>query len=288
MYVFLICLPCCKRTWCENRLWFKHLLNVLHPYTHTHTHKHTHTGTLIKLSTHAKKSLGFNTWALSVWWCCFLCVVAGKLNENEKSTNKEKKNRKFPQSLWALKHTRTHTHTILHTCRTQCPFNVFVTVSCCCFCPPCSCSCWCCRYCCCRPSQEIFPVYTMTKQEKTETPAPLSHNVFVDLFILVCGRVKMVYAIRESRWKGLKIDWTGFNRQEHLWWKNTSAGNLWKNLRSLERKANFHLTIGCTTILLLFSCDLFLWFLLLKFIICRTFWLTALLIILKAHSKRFS
>jgi len=51
-----------------------------------------------------------------------LCVVAGKLNENEKSTNKEKKNRKFPQSLWALSsaasthasHSHTHTHNLAH------------------------------------------------------------------------------------------------------------------------------------------------------------------------------
>lgn len=40
----------------------------------------------------------------------------------------------------------------------------------------------------------------MTKQEKPKHQhRSLSHNVFVDLFILVCGRVKMVYAIRESR-----------------------------------------------------------------------------------------
>jgi len=131
----------------------------------------------------------------------------------KKTTNKEKRKSKVSTKS-PSSHTRTHT--LAHLQDTM-SFHRFCHRFRCCFCPPCSCSCCrCCCYCCCRHSQKIFPVYTMTKQGKTETQAPLSHKVFVDLFILAFGRGKTVYMIQESRWKGLNIDCIGFNRYGHL------------------------------------------------------------------------
>jgi len=251
MYVFLICLPCCKRTWCENRLWFKHLLNVLHPYTHTHTHSQAHTHWDTDKAVHPRKKVpGLQHLSpLCLMMLFFVCCCRQAEWKWKEHKQRKEKSKVSTKSLGTQTHSHTHTHNLAHLQDTM-SFQRFCHRFLLLFLPTMFLLLLMLSLLLLSPLTRDFPSVHNDETRKTETPAPLSHNVFVDLFILVCGRVKMVYAIRESRWKGLKIDWTGFNRNEHLWWKNTSTGNLWKNLRSLERKANFLLMIGCTTILL--------------------------------------
>jgi len=115
MYVFLACFLCRKRTRCENRLWFKHLLNVLHLYTHTHTLKTTHTHWDTNKDVHPRKKVpGDQHLSPSPFDdVVFLYVVTDKLNKKLKKDHKQRKKKiESFHKVSELTHSHTHTCTL--------------------------------------------------------------------------------------------------------------------------------------------------------------------------------